>query len=160
MAVPWMNAPLLSAGFELFAWNDLSRDERTQLERQQIAEQNGHSLDPEFEDYAFEPLTSIGLRYQGEVVGWMLTRRTAPGRVLYDWLAFKPQLRGRGYGMALVAAAIQRQYALDGHLSEVGGVWRTPLDNLPMVRIINRRLRPYLTTIFETSISYKDFEPP
>jgi GNAT superfamily N-acetyltransferase len=102
MAAPWMQSPQLPAGFELFAWNDLSLDERQQIERQRVAEQDGHSADPAVDDHPFEPLISIGLRYHGEVVGWMLTRRTAPGRVLYDWLAFKPQLRGRGYGLALV----------------------------------------------------------
>lgn len=160
MAAPWMQTPQLPGGFELFVWDDLSPDERGEIECQRIVDQDGHDGDPTVDGYAFEPLTSVGLRYCGEVVGWMLTRRTAPGRVLYDWLAFKPQLRGRGYALALVAAAIQRQYALDGHLPEVGGVWRTRLDNLPMVRLINRRLRPYLTTLLETSITYKHVAGP
>jgi ribosomal protein S18 acetylase RimI-like enzyme len=162
MAAPWMHAPLLPAGFELFAWNDLSRDERQQIECQRITEQDGHCADIAVAGHPFEPLTSIGLRYHGEVVGWMLNRRTAPGRVLYDWLAFKPQLRGRGYALTLVVAAIQRQYALDGHLPDVGGVWRTRLANLPMVRVIKRRLQPYLTTALETSTSAKELDrsPP
>ena len=158
LAAPWMQSPRLPDGFELFVWNDLSLDERRQIERQRAAEEDGHSADPAVDDYPFEPLTSIGLRYHGEVVGWMLTRRTAPGRVLYDWLAFKPQLRGRGYGAALVVAAIQRQYELDGHLPDVGGVWRTRLDNLPMARFIKRRLQPYLTTLLETSISSRELD--
>ena len=155
---PWMQMPLLPDGFELFAWNDLDLNERQLIERQRLTEFDEHDAAQAVDDYSFDPLTSVGLRYRGDVVGWMLTTRIAPKRVLYDWLAFKPQLRGRGYGMALVIAAIQREYALDG--SEMVGLWRTRLDNLPMMRIINRRLRPYITTILETSISYKNFEPP
>jgi hypothetical protein len=64
-------------------------------------------------------------------------------------------LRQLKLAKTLVVAAIQRQYALDGHLPEVGGVWRTRLDNLTMVRVIKRRLRPYLTTVLETSTTSK-----
>jgi GNAT superfamily N-acetyltransferase len=158
MRAPWMQQTHLPEGFELFLWSDLDADERQQIEAQQFDGQYEHGLEPMIGERPFEPLNSLGLRYHGEVIGWMLTVRTAPGRILYDRLFIAPQFRRRGQAVPLIVSAIQRHYAREGHLPEVGGVWRTQVENLPMVRFIRRRLQPSLSSLVEFNTSYKTLD--
>ncbi|MBN1139475.1 MAG: GNAT family N-acetyltransferase [Anaerolineae bacterium] len=157
MAAPWIQRPPpLPAGAELFLWHDLSADERGSLEGQQAAEHYEHGIEPVIGERPCEPLNSVGLRYGGEVIGWMLTVRTAPGCILYDRLFVDERFRHTGLGIALLVEAIKRQYAQDGHLPHVGGVWRTHVENQPMVQFFTHRLKPYLSSLVEMSTSHKE----
>jgi GNAT superfamily N-acetyltransferase len=157
MAAPWMRQPpALPPEAELFPWQDLGTDERGYLEGQQAAERYEHGIEPVLGARPADPLNSLGLRYRGEVIGWMLTVRTAPGRMLYDRLYVDARYRPSGYGVALVVEAIRRQYAQEGQLPEVGGVWRTHVENRPMVQFIRRRFGPYLSSLVEINTSYKE----
>ena len=96
-----------------------------------------------------DPETSLGLRHRGTLVGWMLTKRVAPGTLLYDRLYVRPEYRRLGRAVLLLAATIKRQYALEGHRPGCGGIWRTDASNRPMVAFIKRRLGPYLDSLTE-----------
>ncbi|MBP7688891.1 MAG: GNAT family N-acetyltransferase [Thermoflexales bacterium] len=157
LAAPWIqHAPPLPDGAELFDWHELSAAEQQRLEAQQTTEHYGDGLEPVMGERPYEPLNSLGVRYRGEVIGWMLTIRTAPGRVLYDRLFMDERFRHTGCGATLLAESIKRQYAQDGHRPDVGGVWRTLMANRPMVVFIKHRLKPYLTSLVEFSTSYKE----
>ena len=159
LAAPWIQQPPpLPDGAELFLWHSLSADERRRLENQQAAEHYEHGIEPVIGERPCEPLNSVGLRYQGQVIGWMLTVRTAPGRLLYDRLFMDARFRQTGLALRLLAEAIKLQYAQDGHLPEVGGVWRTRIENQPMVQFIKSRLKPYLTSLVEINTSFKETE--
>jgi lantibiotic modifying enzyme len=108
-------------------------------------------LDPFLEGQPpFESFNSLGLRYQDEVVGWIITKRAAPGIIRYDRLFVQQQFRKTARAVALLAESIRRQWEYEGHLPGRGGVWRTNAGNAPMARFIKRRLGPYLTSMTET----------
>ncbi len=160
LAAPWIqHAPPLPDGAELFFWHELSADEQRRLEERQVAEHYEDGLEPIIGERPYEPLNSLGVRYHGEVIGWMLTVRTAPGRVLYDRLFMDARFRHTGCGATLLAESIKRQYAQDGQRPDVGGVWRTLMANRPMVVFIKHRLKPYLTSLVEFNTSYKELGP-
>lgn len=157
LADPWIQQPpSLPPGADLFLWDELAADERQRLEAQQDEAHYELGLEPMIGMRPYEPLNSLGLRYAGQVIGWMLTVRTAPGRLLYDRLFVEPEFRHTGWGITLLAEAIKRQYAVEGDAPEVGGVWRTRMDNRPMILFIKRRLGPYLTSLVEIATSTKD----
>jgi GNAT superfamily N-acetyltransferase len=161
MSAPWMRAWQLPQGFTLFPWRELQEEEQQRLLQR-------HAQTPVWEDglnpfmekpQPFEPATSLGLRYQDEVVGWIITERAEPGILRYDRLFVRPEFRKTARGAMLLVAVIQRQHELEGDLPGVGGVWHTEARNTPMVRFIRRRLGPYLTSLTETYGSQKHLTP-
>jgi GNAT superfamily N-acetyltransferase len=157
MRAKWMNAYPLPAGFQLFPWAEATPEELARLPESLAPDPTfKEELSPFFGRQEFEATNSLGLRYQGEIVGWMLTRRLAAGLILYDRLFVRQAFQRTGRGISLLAESIKRQYAHEGHLPDKGGVWLTQAGNLPMVRFIKRRMAPYLTSILETNESYKE----
>lgn len=150
---PWIKRRRLPAGFSIFPWCELTPNERNAMQRQQEL----HPWYPEmlspFRDEAMqEPENSLGLRRQGQVVGWLITHRISPKMIRYSSLFVRAELRARGCALPLLAEAIDRQARCRG-LDSFGSfsVW---LDNDPMVRFA-RRLAPYLLSVRESRGSRK-----
>jgi GNAT superfamily N-acetyltransferase len=156
LAAPWMNPPPLPEGFEMFPWADLRTAEREALE----AEQHTHpfvekGLWPFFEGATFEPVSSLGLRYQGTVIGWMLNRREDASSICFDRLFVRQAFRKTGRAVVLLTESIKRQATLDPSHPARCGLWQVRADNAPMVRFVRRRLGPYLTSTTETYQTFK-----
>jgi len=144
---PWMRTPL-PAGCEVFAWSQL-----TALEAADLAAQPWYPqpLGP-FPDEAPDPLCSVGIRHDGQVVGWMLTHRVRPGLMRYSRLFVRPGHRARVCGVVLIAAAIRRQPRVEIE----GGMFCVSAANLPMLRIVARRIAPYIERKTELICASKD----
>jgi ribosomal protein S18 acetylase RimI-like enzyme len=137
---PWMKTSL-PAGYSFFAWSELSSLDRAQLASETWYPPELRPFPPE----EVEPLNSIGLRFEGQVVGWMLTHRLAADLIRYTALIVHPDHRSGATGIALIAEAIRRQRAAGVRYGRIN----VRSDNAPMVRIIDRRLAPY--TVSRTS---------
>jgi GNAT superfamily N-acetyltransferase len=147
---PWLYScrPLLD-GYDVFPWAEL-----TEAERSSLHSQCGH-LYPEwlgpFTHEPFEPINSLGLRHDGQVIGWMVTHRVGPNTVRYSKLFLAPPHQRAARGIALVAEAILLQLA--------SGVSQAILDidanNEPMMRFARRHLAPFMTRMTETQVSMK-----
>lgn len=145
-----LDAPCLAipvpAGTEIVAWPAVAAEA-------EAAEQAARSGPRPYPDTlaplsaaACDPTTSVGLRRGGRVVGWMLTQRATPDTLCYARLYVAPEARARGAALALVAAAIRRQV-------DVGvpyGTFVVRADAAEMVRLLRRRLAPYLEAVTET----------
>lgn len=159
---PWMNPPSLPEGFELFPWAELRPDERDALEREQ---QEYPFAEPTLwpflsQVYQWDPVGSLGLRYDGAVVGWMLTRRAGDATINFSKLFVRHGFRATGRAVVLMTEAIKRHVAHDGHHPRFEGAWEVAADNAPMVRFLRRRLTPYLTSMTETYCTSKTLMPP
>ncbi len=152
----WMNNYPLPADFQVFPWAEATAEELARLPETLAADSTfTEDLSPFLGRTDFEPLNSLGLRYQGEIAGWMLTRRLTTGLVLYDRLFVRSIFQRTGRAVTLLAESIKRQCLHEDHLPDIGGVWMTRADNWPMVRFIKRRMAPYLTSLIETKETYK-----
>ncbi|WP_445636280.1 N-acetyltransferase domain-containing protein [Nostoc sp. DSM 114161] len=125
---PWLNKYRLPPAFEVFSWLDA-----------------GLSLPPNVEAHRLEPLNSLGLRYQGEVIGWVLTHRIAPDTIRYTNFSIAQAFEKREQGVSLLAEAIRRQVHsgvpyLTGSVS-----YRYPR----LLKFVERHLTPYLTGVGE-----------
>lgn len=145
---PWMSVTA-PAGYEIFPWVELSERDASEL-RAPV-----HSCPPElgpFPDEPVEQACSVGVRQQGHVVGWMLTHRVNHETVRYSRLFVSPEHRRRFSGLALVAVALLRQSAagIPKCLCAVSS------GNAAMMRVVRRRLEPYLEAKIELRHASKD----
>lgn len=145
-SAPWMQTQI-AAGDELFCWSELGEDEARAI---RAAGGYPKEVDP-FEETAFEPINSLGLRRGGEVVAWLITSRRSPEVIAFSRLFVRPDRRARARGVALVAEAIRRQSAA----GVPQGMFLVRSANKNMRRFVERRVAPYLQSIAETMFAAK-----
>ncbi len=139
---PWLYDELakLPAGFECFPWSDLPAAERTTIQQKQ-ADGGWYpaNLDP-FQADEYLAFNGMGLRYQGQVVGWMVTHRSASDAIQYTSLFLAPQHQRQRLGVPLLAATLQRQLESDIPYA----IWQVEANNEAMLVFVRRFLQAYL----------------
>jgi hypothetical protein len=153
--MPWFGrVPLRDRDFEMFAWSDLGQAERDAL----VASQHAQPWIPdglEFwrHDHAgFDPVSSLGLRYRGAVVGWTINHRLAADTTRISGAFVRDELSRRGRLMALWTESITRMKA-DG-VRWISSI--TPVQLEPMVAFLARRCAPWATFCGETRGTHLD----
>lgn len=146
-SAPWMAQYKLPSNFEIFAWTDVTPDDRETLERTQ--REDGwvpEGLWPF--DYAaeMEPANSIGVRYNGELVGWVITQPRHPDAVCYSCSWMRPQLQRRGRLVGAYAEAVRRQIE---YTDKPIGIWIVPYKHESMAAFVLRRMKPWLISLAE-----------
>jgi hypothetical protein len=122
---------------------ELTAQERTKIKQRENGLNYPDELYP-FKEDRIEALSSVGLRYEGEVVGWSIFHRVTPSFVIYKSLFVKPELRSIGLGVHLFVASANRQLT-DEKVTEA--MFIVLKNNTAMVRFVNRHITPYLTAI-------------
>ncbi|MBR8836654.1 MAG: GNAT family N-acetyltransferase [Stigonema ocellatum SAG 48.90 = DSM 106950] len=149
---PWMQKSSLPASYTLFPWVEITSEERVAIEQQQEAEPwIPLHLIPFKHDENLEPLNSLGLRYQGQVVGWLITHRIAPDTIRYSCSFIRQDLQKMGRIVPLYVNAIQRQVKA----KIPRGIWDVPLVHTSMVRFVKKYMGPYGTSLEESRRSCK-----
>lgn len=151
---PWMQAKYtFPSGFTLFPWSELTFEERKVLMRQLEHGEIHPSVSPFQEEDLIEPINSLGLRYKGSVVGWMVTHRITPNTIRYTALYIERSHQLQGPAIFLLKEAIERQIRspIPWGVLEMN-VRQTELSWLNFVK---RRLRPYATEVTYTKQAWK-----
>lgn len=147
MEAPWLHKYSLPSGFTMFPWCDLTEAERNSiLEKQNALPWYPEELSPFSEEEIIEPLNSLGLRYQGEVIGWMITHRLAPDTIRYSRLFIKKELQKLGRAIPLLAESIKMHYG--SHIPY--GIWTVSQENSAMVNFVKSRMADYMLSIKES----------
>jgi GNAT superfamily N-acetyltransferase len=143
---------VLPADMEIFLWQEITSKERLVIEQtQSVKSWIKEQLYPFKHEESFEPLNSLGLRYQGEVVGWVLTKRLDVDTIAYNCMFVRKDLQRMGRGIALFVEAIKRQ-----NMANIPkGIWEVNQKNDLMIRFINKYMLPYLTSIEEIRLFSK-----
>ncbi|WP_424099474.1 GNAT family N-acetyltransferase [Moorena producens] len=144
----------IPSDMQIFSWEEITSKERLTIEQTQrekfwIKEK----LYPFKHEENFEPLNSLGLRYKGEVVGWMLTERVALDTILYNCMFVRKDLQKMGRGIMLLVEAIKRQ----NKANIPNGIWEVNHKNTLMIRFMDRYMLPYLTSRGEIRFFEKSF---
>jgi GNAT superfamily N-acetyltransferase len=144
--------PLIERGLgdaEVFPWVRLSAADRASIARRQAESPwIPDDLRPELYEADLEPLTSFGLRVNGDVVGWLLTHRLSPLVVRYTCSFVRRDLAQRGAVLLLYGRAIRDQYAALPKGTQA--IWTVPMWHREMVDFVRQRMAPYLTSLSET----------
>jgi hypothetical protein len=91
------------------------------------------------------------LRYQGQVVGWVINHRLSPDTIRYTCSFVRKDLQKMGRIISLYAEAAKRQY----RANILKGIWTVPLQHQSMVNFVKRHWKPYLNSIEETRGTFK-----
>jgi GNAT superfamily N-acetyltransferase len=153
---PFLHGYTLPPKFTIFPWVELTAQERAKIEQRDEGLNYADELSP-FKEDQVEALSSVGLRYREEVVGWSIVQRVMPNCVTYKALYVKPEFRSLAIGVYLLAASINLQLT-DDKVTEAMFIVLT--ENLAMMRFVNRRLAPYLTAINSCWKSSKLLQTP
>jgi N-acetylglutamate synthase-like GNAT family acetyltransferase len=149
---PWLYSAHLPATFSIFPLIQLTNQEYQIIQQQQTRDPwYPEILSPFRGDLPVEPLNSLGLRYQGQVVGWMATHRIAPDTIRYTNLFVRQDLQKMGRAIPLIAEAIKLQ--LKSNIPRY--TCAAEVGNKPMVKFVRRRLQPFLTQVRESRQSHK-----
>lgn len=155
LEAPWMKrySHLLSS-YSIFPWVEITQEERQAIQQKQEAQPwIPEDLIPfQYEHkHNFEPLNSLGLRYQGQVVGWVINHRLDPDTIRYTCSFVRKDLQKMGRIISLYAEAGKRQ--VRAKLPNV--IWIVPLIHESMMKFVKHRWAPYLTSLAETRGSFK-----
>jgi uncharacterized protein (TIGR03032 family) len=155
-ALPFAETSLPS-GFTIFPWQELSAADREAIHSRQKAESwYPLRMDPFQEEESRELENSIGLRFQEQVVGWLVTHRNHPDIVQYRILFVSnefPASERTGLIIPLIAQAFQRQafadiplylFQVDGHDQTIMDITRLYLEPLAQVTAIIKQNRKLL----------------
>ncbi len=152
--MPWLSLDQkLPPGYEIFPWRELtSKERKTIQELQKKSPWYPDILSPFSEEDIIEPINSLGLRYNHQVVGWMITHRISENTIRYTALFVREELQSIGRGIALVARAIKLQI---NHPEINQGSFTVLIENEKMVKFTERRFKPYLDSFRKSFISSK-----
>jgi GNAT superfamily N-acetyltransferase len=145
----------LPSSYSIFPWMEITKQER-EIIQQQMKTQSliAKDLTPfEYEKH-LEPLNSLGLRYQGQVVGWVINHRLSLDTIRYTCSFVREDLQKMGRIISLYSEAGKRQ--VKAKIPNV--IWTTPFIHKPMVEFIKHRWTPYLTSITETRGTVKELK--
>ncbi len=143
------------AGYDPFPWKELTSEEREELKNLQENIAFPETVLPfnEYED-PVDPLNSLGLRFEGKVVGWMLTHRIKPDTIRYSSLYIFPEHQSRGMAIKLLADSItlQQQAHVTFALLELN-VERERVE-LSWFQFVEKRIAPF-AFLKEKIVKYK-----
>ena len=149
--MPWLNLDQkLPLGYEIFPWGELTSKERTILEKSLWYPD---ILSPFTEEDIIEPINSLGLRYNHQVVGWMITHRISENTIRYTILFVKEELQSIGRGIALLGRSLKLWVLNHPEINQ--GSFAVLIDNEKMAKFTERRLKPYLASFRQSFISSK-----
>lgn len=133
--------------FTVFPWSELTPEEARAIQQRQARmgwyppEQDPFQYEP-----FIEPQSSLGLRYQGQVIGWKIHHHFTPDTVRKTLLFLSPEHRGQGVGVALLVESL-RHYLNTRIPFYIGEV---EADNSQSVAWWQTHLIPYMAELTET----------
>lgn len=153
----WFGKYELDPRMEVFLWSSLTPADRDALRRSQEA--TGWmkpSLEPWRHDaYGFEPVSSIGLRLDGKIVGWVINHAMSETLVRFTCSFIRRDLGRRGKIVPLFTESIRR---LEG-TSFRSASFTVPLQHEGMVRFALRRIAPWASFFGETRGTRRELAP-
>lgn len=135
----------LPPSFQLFPWNELKDGERHRLYQQQQQGTFPSSVSPFHSESKIHFSSSVGMRYKGEVIGWLITSCADPDTVNFSSFYVEGDYRFSKVAISLLIASIERlksteipKAILDVNLWQVDQHW---------IDFVKKRLVPQATLV-------------
>jgi GNAT superfamily N-acetyltransferase len=141
-------AAALDPGFEYFAWADLDPAERQALidsdTRQPWVTKGLWAW--KYDTEGFDRATSLGVRWGGEIVGWVISQRIDAGSVRYLASFLRKDLSRRSRILPLYRESLGRGVRDGVELA----TWVTPMLYPSMIKFIRKWMAPHARLVAET----------
>jgi type 2 lantibiotic biosynthesis protein LanM len=153
----WYGRYPLGDGFTVFPWAELDSTEREALVKSQ---EERHWIKPDLEPwrhdrFGFEPLSSLGVRYRGELVGWVINHALSEKVVRFTCSFIRRDLGRRGKLVPAYSESIRRLSST----SFEECMLTVPLQHEGMARFLVRWCRPMASFFGETRGTQKRLRP-
>jgi len=153
LSLPWLDRYRVRSGCEIFPWAELTDDERRALRLSQ--EQQGwitKDLVPwRYDVLGFEPFTSLGMRCDQDVVGWVINHRSAEATLRFTCSYIRKDLGRRGRILPMFSASIKRMKAA----GFTACTFVAPIRHATMVAFVRRWVEPWASLVSQTLGSEK-----
>jgi hypothetical protein len=104
----WYRRARMPSGATIFKWSELTGEDLAELRRSQLQHRWIHpKLEPWSTDPNFDPISSVGMRKDGEIVGWVINHRLAPDTVTFSSASMRPDLAKIGASFPLYVASLE-----------------------------------------------------
>jgi GNAT superfamily N-acetyltransferase len=143
---PWLQKYPLPNKFTVFPWSELTDADQKQLEMLDYPA----SLSP-LGNTPAEPLNSLGLRYETQLVGWMITHRVATDAIRYSTMFVDKRFQRLGRGISLLSQSILRQ--VDSTVPYC--LFAVAQENPAMLTFVHKHLEPYLMEVTNSYVAFK-----
>ncbi|MEA5568702.1 TIGR03032 family protein [Anabaena sp. UHCC 0399] len=143
---PWLTKYPLPNKFTVFPWSELTDADQKQLEKLDYPA----ALSP-FGKTPAEPLNSLGLRYETELVGWMVTHRVATDAIRYSTMFVDKRFQRLGRGISLLSQSILRQV----NSTVPYCLFAVQQENPAMLEFVHKHLEPYLMEVTHSYVAFK-----
>ena len=144
---PWMHRSYLSPDYEIFPWCKLTPEEERDV-REQRHYAYERCFSPFVDDVEVECGSSLGLRYRGQVVGWMINHIVSPDTLRLTRMFVRPDLQRRGRGVSLLIESLTRYQHQPASGRASNGIFDIHVENRPMMEFAKRRLAPYMIDMY------------
>lgn len=156
--IPWImnNEFQYPPGLVEFPWHAIKEEEKLELDRQERQRWFRPYISPRRDEGLLEKLNSLGLRYQGNVVGWMLTHRIRSDTIRYTSIYVDRHIKNRGLVMAKLLADSIHLHLTD-RINHPLALFEIPLLQVSpsWKRFIEKRLLPYAN---KTTVLYQAWD--
>ncbi|MGD1806091.1 GNAT family N-acetyltransferase [Dapis sp. BLCC M126] len=132
--------------FTVFSWSELTDADRQQIETLDYPT----SLSP-FSNTPAEPLNSLALRYETQLVGWIVTHRVATDAIRYSTMFVDKKFQRLGRGISLLSQSIRRQ--VDSTVPYC--LFAVAQENQAMLKFVHKHLEPYLMEVTNSYVAVK-----
>lgn len=148
----------LPKDFSLFSWAALKKEDRKELEFQYKQRSYTADIYPFFKEELIEPSNSLGLRYKGKVIGWIITHRIRPDLIRYTALYLRNEFRLHSFGLApkLLIESIKRHVFAKNPVKYGSCEIANQPQNPHWSRFIKHKLIPHSIEIQEVKSTYKN----
>lgn len=145
---PWLHKYSFGPQFEVFEWKDLTDADREYLVRSQREEGwIAADLQPwDHDRFGFEPVTSVGVRRDGLVVGWVLNHMLDDATLRFTCSFIRKPLGRMGKIIPLYSESFRR--FIDAGFRNA--TFTTPLQHAGMAAFAKRWFAPWSTYVGET----------
>jgi len=146
----------LPAEYKIISWSEVTEADREELSRSNEKDKwIAPDLNPFNFEKDYEPVTSLAMRYRGNIAGWVINHRIAFDTIRYTCSFFRPDLQTAARIVAMYYEAVCRQHAA-WPFSQ--GIWTIPSWHTRMIDFAKRHMAPFLTSLSETRELGKKFK--
>lgn len=104
----WYRRARMPAGASIFKWSEITREDLARLKQSQIERRWIHpKLEPWSGNPHFDEISSVGMRKDGDIVGWVINHRLSPDVVTFSTAFMRPDLARLGASFPLYVASLE-----------------------------------------------------
>jgi GNAT superfamily N-acetyltransferase len=151
----WLHKYHLPPDYAVVPWPDIAPAGLAGLKEQENKWYRGFVSPFKEQPLSPHPTTSFWLCRREEIVGWVITRLTAPDTLYYDILFVREELQSTGRGVQLLAEALKAQFRQRIPFGTHMVLHSEGYANLPLIRFTQRRLKPFAVQTERYWNSYK-----